>query len=116
RGECVTCRETNQLGTPHRKEGFSADKDCIGPLARQRFKHSVDFAASAGGVELNLQTHGAGRRLGVFRRGFCGGAERIDEDGHATSAGFKLVEELKTLCDQLTVEKIDSREVAARSG
>ena len=41
---------------------------------------------------------------------------RIDEHGHTSGCGHQLTQELQPLCRQLGTEKIDSCQVAARTG
>jgi len=63
-----------------------------------------------------LQCHGAGSRFNASRHGFPIGVGRIEERGNTNGSGRKLTQELQPLCRQLTREKIDPRQIAARPG
>jgi hypothetical protein len=57
------------LDTPAGEERVGTDEKSVGPLARERCKHSFDFLAGSGIEDLNLQPHGAGSRFQVSQRG-----------------------------------------------
>src|SRR5262249_19241801 len=75
----------------------------------------IDLAAGAGIKDLNLQSDGASSRLHVSQRGLLSRSSgRIDEHGDTSRARHHLTQEFKPLCGQLTTEKIDPCQVAAR--
>ena len=79
---------------------------------------AASISLTGAGVEdLDLQPHGASRRLPRLARGLgdrrVGG---INEHGNANSPGHQVAQELQPLCHQLSREKIDTRHVAARPG
>ena len=105
------------MHTPADEKGVGADEEGVGPLAHKCCEGRIDFAAGAGVEDLDLQPHGAGSRFHVSQRGLGNRSiGRIDEHGHASGCGHQLTQEVQPLCRQLTIEKIDPCQVAARPG
>ena len=75
-----------------------------------------NLAAGAGAEDLDLQPHGARSRFYVSQRGLGRWTVWIDEYSHASSLGYQFTQEFQPLCGQLTTEKIDSCQIAARPG
>ena len=110
-------RQSGQLDTPAVEEGVAADEERVGPLAHKRCEGRIDLAAGAGVEDLDLQPHGASSRFHVSQRGLGSRSiGRIDEHGHTSGCGHQLAQQLQPLCRQLSVEKIDTCQVAARPG
>src|SRR5262249_19516178 len=107
----------NELHTPAVDEAVAADEKGVGWFAGERCKRRVDFLAAAGADKLDLQSHGAGSG---WRASFYGlgirNIGRIDKNGDAGSSGHQLMQQLQLLRHQFGVEKIDTRQVSARTG
>ena len=64
-----------------------------------------------------MHANGAGSRFEVPQRGLRGFCVCwINENGHTSSSGDELTQELQSLRRQLTADKVDARRVAARPG
>jgi hypothetical protein len=99
------------------KKGVAGDEDGVGPLARKRCEGSVDLAAGAGFVGVDLHSPGASGRFHVSQRRFHRrGIGRIDEHGHTGGPGHQLTQYLQPLCRQLVIEKIDAGQISTRPG
>jgi hypothetical protein len=92
-GDPVLRRQHGQLQPPDAEEGIGADEQRVGPLAHERREGRIDLADRAGVMDLGLQSHGAGRRFRVSRRGLGIGIGRIDQHGNADDAGHQLAQE-----------------------
>ena len=110
-------RQIGQLDAPAGEEGVGADEEGVGPLA-----HKVAKAASISRLVLALRTWicspmaraAASTSLNVVS--VLRSIGRIDEHGNTSCSGHQLTQEFQPLCHQLTTEKIDARQVAARPG
>jgi hypothetical protein len=60
-GHRIARRQVCKLYPPDGEIGVATDKKRLGPLARDRCKSRIDFAAGAGVEDLNLQPDGACR-------------------------------------------------------
>src|SRR5262249_46309372 len=106
-----------QLGTPAIEKDVDVDENGVGPLAHKSGEGRIDLADGAGVEDLDLQAHSAAGRLHVSQRGLRSRtAGRIDEHDDTGRSGHHLSPEFQPLCGQLTTEKIDPCQVAARSG
>jgi hypothetical protein len=112
----VARRQVYQLDAPAGEKGVGADEQRVGTVARKSREGPLDLPAGAGVKDLDLQSDGAGSRLHVSQRGFDGNIRRIDEHGNASSSRYQITQEFQPLCRQLTQEKIDACQVAARPG
>src|SRR6266576_4197363 len=113
-GDPVMRRQVDQLDTPAGEEGVDVNEKGIGPLAHTSCESHIDLAASAGVEDLNFQPDCASSRLRVSQRALGIGAGRVDEHANASGCGYQLTYEFQPLRRQLSTEKIDSRQVAAR--
>ena len=105
------------MDPPAVEKGVAGDEKGVRPLAHKRCEGRIDLAAGAGVEDLDLQPHGASSRFHVSQCALgIRGIGRIDEHGHASRCGHQLTQELQPLCHQLSVEKIDPCQVAARPG
>ena len=98
------------------KKGVTTDEDGIGPLLCKICEGRVDLEAGASVEDSDLQPHGA---TSVFRASQCGlgiSIGRIDQNGHTSRSGYQFTQEFKPLCSQLSIEKIDACQIAARPG
>ena len=110
-------RQVDQLDTPAGEKGVAADEEGVGPLAHKSCEGRIDLAAGAGVEDLDLQPHGASSRFHVSQRGLGSRSiGRIDEHGNTSGCGHQLAQEFQPLCRQLSIEKIDPCQVAARPG
>ncbi len=109
-------RQVDQLHTPAGEEGVNVDEKGVGPLAHKSCESHIDLAAGACVEDLDFQPDGASSRLRIFQRGLGIGAGRVDEHGNASGCGHQLMHEFQALRHQLSTEKIDSCQVAARPG
>jgi len=68
-------------------------------------------------LRLDLQPHGASGDIHLSQCALgIRGIGRIDKHGHANGCRHQLTQELQPLCYQLTIEKIDPCQIAARPG
>jgi hypothetical protein len=106
-----------QLHAPADQKGAGANENRVRPLGCKRCECGGDLSAAAGVDNPDLQSHGASGRLHVSYRGLghCSFG-RIDEYGHTGRSGHQLTQQLKPLCCQLDAEKVDTGQVAVRSG
>src|SRR5262249_51043165 len=75
----------------------------------------MDFLASPGVEDPNLQPNGTGSRFDVPQRGLCGRCVgRIDEHGYTSGGGDEVTQEVQPLRRQLAADKVDARRVATR--
>src|SRR5262249_48091838 len=65
RGEPMAPRQEDELDTPSVEECVVADEEGVGALARNSREGRIDLAAGTGVEDLDLQSHGAGRRFHV---------------------------------------------------
>src|SRR6266540_3891189 len=107
----------NELDTSAVEEAVVANEDGVRRLACKCGKCRIDLPAGADALNLNLQSHGAGSRWCVsFHRLDTRSIGRIDEAGDTSSLGYQLMQQFQLLGHQFPIEKIDSRQVAARPG
>ncbi len=105
------------MHAPAVEKGIGTDEEAIDSLAREVCKGRVDLANGASIEDLDLQPDGASCRCHISHGGLgIGGICRIDEYSHASGGGHQLAHEFQPLCHDLTTEKIDTCEVAARPG
>src|SRR5215831_21246641 len=98
-GHRVACRQLRHLDTPRVQEGAGSDDEGVVLLAPNNLEGGIDLAASIGVEYLDLQSHGASRRLYVSQRDL--GQRRkgwIDQDGHTSRRGHQLAEKFEPLC------------------
>jgi hypothetical protein len=98
-----------------RKKGSGTDEKGVGTLAHQSSEGGVDLAAAAGIEDLGLRPDGARSRFQVLHYCFGVAGARVDEYGQTTDCVDQLAQKFEPLCHQLTTEKIDPRQVAARA-
>ncbi len=105
------------MDAPARKEHVASDVQGFGAVAHERGEGRLDLAPGAGLEDLNLQSHCTGGVRYVSKRAL-GSRDigRIDQHGDANGLGHQLVQKCQPLRLQLSREKIDSRQVAARPG
>ena len=111
----MTRRKVCKLHPPGGEIGVAADENGVGPLARDRFNAAL---ISRPVVALKIWICGPMARAAASTsandrpglRGIC----RIDEHADTNRSGHKLPQKPKLLCPQLTSEKIDPCQVAAR--
>src|SRR5258706_1748530 len=110
-------RQVDQLDTPAIEEAVAADENCVGPLAYKRCEGHIDLATGAGVEDLDLQSHGASSYFHISHRGV--GSRSIgwiDEYRNSGGCGYQFSQDFQPSCSQLGIEKIDTRQVAARPG
>src|SRR6516164_8296582 len=114
-GHRVACRQLRHLDTPRVEERAGPDDEGVGLLAPNDFEGGIDLAASIRVEHLDLQSHGASRRLHVSQRDLGQRSKGwIDQHGHTSCGGHQLAQEFEPLCYQFTPEPIDTCQVAAR--
>src|SRR4029453_2121077 len=115
RGHRVARCQIDQLDAPTEEEGVGTDEKSVGTLAHQSSEGGVDLAAAAGIEDLSLRPDGARSRFQVLHYCFGVAGARVDEYGQTTDCADQLAQKFEPLCHQLTTEKIDPRQVAARA-
>src|SRR5262249_10576487 len=116
-GYRVACRQLRYLDTPRVEEGAGADDEGVGLLVPNNFEGGIDLAAGIGVEHLDLQSHGASRRLHVSQRDLGQRSKGwIDQHGHTSCGRQQLAQEFESLCCQFTPEPTDAGQVAARPG
>src|SRR5215813_2458612 len=97
-GHRVACRQLRHLDTPRVEEGAGADDEGVGLLAPNNFEGGIDLAAGICVEHLDLQSHGASRRLHVSQRDLGQRSKgRVDQHGHTSCGGQQLAQEFEPL-------------------
>ena len=103
-----------QLDAPASEKGICSNEEGVGPLARKVCEGRIDLAAGAGVEDLDLQPHGARRRLQSLDV-VSSLDVRIDEHSHATSSA-PVRAAVPAALPSTRAEEIDPCQVAAWPG
>jgi hypothetical protein len=108
-------RQKHNLQPPAEKETIGRDEQGVSRLALKAGEGRLDFAASAGVEDSNLQSEGACRLWYVSQRGLGSrSVRRINQNGDTSSLGHQLMQKPQPLGVNFTVEEINAGCVAAR--
>src|SRR5215472_1914344 len=107
-------RQRNELYATVVVERGGSYQERINRLLRKTRKGNINVTAGGGFEDFDLLPNGRGCSLNVRDKGLCGGEVGIDQHANAHGARLQLMQQSKLLCPQLSSDKRDTGDIAAR--